>query len=714
MRRAVLLTVSLALSVGVLLSGWHSRPSPESRTPTSNLPTTKHDLPAPGQVCFAPGTSEEYMAQWQERIFGSRALDFRIGDRWNFTATDGYTGSPGTPITLTYSFVPDGLNVDGAPSQLHSRLNSLFGSQQVWQQLVARIFQRWSQVSGINYVHVTDDGASWGSAGQLGARGDVRMACIPIDGPSNVLAYNYYPDHGDMVLDAAENWGSSQGDYIFFRNIVAHEHGHGWGLAHVCPANGTKLLEPYYNSSFDGPQHDDIRGAIRNYGDRFDPNGSPAEASDLGILAQDTTITEIGIQSLNDQDWYYFEIPDGLGFNLTVNPVGYEYLEGPQQQNGDCSPGTMINSRDRVNLNLYVYDATGSTLLAQSADHPAGEDERIYRFDPPPGGGAYQAKVVGSQSDNVQLYDLVFEIYDQSDPYLTVIPLDFDTTTVGTPVTLPTTLVNNAATELSVSAISATTPFTVTPPAPLTIPGGGSVPLYVTFPALNLGTRTGMLTINHSGPGGVIECALFATAVDAWLEFVTTSVADFGELSVGSIDSVRIPVRAMGNIPLTLLSFEAPPPFSITQPVPYQMLPTQTLFLRPRFAPTEVGEFNGYLIINHSGSSSPDTITLHGVGTPVSVGDFAGTLPSEFRLYPNYPNPFNPATRIAFDLPRATEVKLNVFDVNGRLVRELRHGNLAAGSHAIEFDGGGLPSGVYLYRLSAAGFEDFGKMMLLK
>ncbi|MDD5088330.1 MAG: choice-of-anchor D domain-containing protein [bacterium] len=654
------------------------------------------------------------MAEWQERIFGSRALDFRIGDRWQYTATDGYTGSPGNPITLTYSFVPDGINVDGATNQLHSRLNSQFGSQEVWQQLVARIFQRWSDVSGIHYLLVSDDGAGWGSNGQLGSRGDIRIASIPIDGPSNVLAYDYFPDQGDMVLDADENWGATQGDYIFFRNIVAHEHGHGWGLNHVCPANSTKLLEPYYSPSFDGPQHDDIRAAIRDYGDRYDLNNTAGTSSDLGILDHDTTITEIGIQSLNDQDWWYFEIPDGFGFNLTIRPVGHEYLEGPQNGDGSCTAGTLINSLDDVNLNLSLYDATGTILLGQSADHPAGEDERIARFDPPPGGGAYQANVIGTQTDNVQLYDLIFDTYDLDDPYLSVIPLDFDTTNVGTPVTLQTKLYNNAATELSVTAISISTPFTVEPQAPLTIPGGGNVDLFVTFPAPGLGAYPGTLTIHHSGPSGVIECPLSAVAVDAWLNFVTTSVAEFGELPVGSMDSVRIPVRAMGNVPLTLLAFAAPPPFSIRQEVPYSLLPTQTLFLYPRFAPTEVGEFGGDLIITHSGSSSPDTITLHGVGTPVSVDDVAGELPSEFRLYPNYPNPFNPATRIAFDLPRASEVNLDVFDVNGRLVRELRPGNLAAGSHTVEFNGANLPSGVYLYRFSAGGFEGFGKMMLLK
>lgn len=82
----------------------------------------------------------------------------------------------------------------------------------------------------------------------------------------------------------------------------------------------------------------------------------------------------------------------------------------------------------------------------------------------------------------------------------------------------------------------------------------------------------------------------------------------------------------------------------------------------------------------------------------------AGPAPAAFTLQPNYPNPFNPQTRIVFELFRAAEVELAIFDLAGREVRTLLSGALPAGQHEAGWDsrdarGNLLPSGIYLYRL---------------
>ena len=76
----------------------------------------------------------------------------------------------------------------------------------------------------------------------------------------------------DMVMASAENWANPYLDYIWITNIVAHEHGHGHGLAHVNPTVCQKLMEPNYCNNFRGPQDDDIRGGMRNYGDFLEPD----------------------------------------------------------------------------------------------------------------------------------------------------------------------------------------------------------------------------------------------------------------------------------------------------------------------------------------------------------------------------------------------------------------------------------------------------------
>lgn len=716
MKQAALLLLTCILIAGILLGG-RTGPAVIAHSFDFN-DHTAHAIAghgAPGAVCFAPGTSEEYMASWQMRVFGDRTTDFRIGARWENTATDGSTGPQGSGITLTYSFIPDGVTIEGNPSQLFAQMNAQFSSQQAWQNLIHSVFARWSELSGLNYVFTADDGAPFRtSPGQLGVRGDVRIGSIPIDGPSGVLAYNYFPDIGDMVLDAGENWASPGRDYIFLRNIVSHEHGHGWGLSHVCPANGTKLLEPFYSSGFDGPQHDDIRAVQRNYGDANEPNGSIAAATRLGLLAADTVVQHVSIDRPTDEDFYKVRIPAGRGLSISLVPDGYAYLEGPQQQSGDCSPGTMINSVDDLDLDLFLFNASGSTLLAQSANQAAGQTERIFRYAVPQAGDSFVVKVIGGGANTVQVYKLEFDVYNSSDPHLTVSPLVFDTTRVGVPVSRQTTLINNAQSALQVTSLAATAPFTVTPAAPQSVPVGGSLTLTVTFPASAQGAASGMLTIQHSAPGQVLECPLAAFATESYLEFVTTNAADFGDVPWGETDSARVPVRARGNVPLIIQSFVTTPPFSIPHSVPLTLSANQTFFLQPRFTPTGLGDWDGTLIINHSGASSPDTVFLHGTCIPSAAEADPAALPNAFRVAQNYPNPFNAATRIAFDLPRAADVRLSIFDIQGRLVRELQASSFAAGRHTLTFDGAGLASGLYFYRLTAPGFAGGGKMLLLK
>lgn len=106
------------------------------------------------------------------------------------------------------------------------------------------------------------------------------------------------------------------------------------------------------------------------------------------------------------------------------------------------------------------------------------------------------------------------------------------------------------------------------------------------------------------------------------------------------------------------------------------------------------------------------------VQSPVGIGTPAG-VPGRLSLYPNFPNPFNPTTRIRFDLPQQRKVLLQVFDVNGRLVRTLASGLMPGGQHSVEWDGRNdngftVASGIYLLRLSAGKQLLVRQMILLK
>ena len=89
-------------------------------------------------------------------------------------------------------------------------------------------------------------------------------------------------------------------------------------------------------------------------------------------------------------------------------------------------------------------------------------------------------------------------------------------------------------------------------------------------------------------------------------------------------------------------------------------------------------------------------------------------VPTSTSLSPNFPNPFNPTTVIAYQLAVSGNVKLSVFDVLGREVAVLVNGVVPAGSHTVTFDASNLTSGMYMYRLDSGGKVLTRKMMLVK
>lgn len=96
-------------------------------------------------------------------------------------------------------------------------------------------------------------------------------------------------------------------------------------------------------------------------------------------------------------------------------------------------------------------------------------------------------------------------------------------------------------------------------------------------------------------------------------------------------------------------------------------------------------------------------------------GDLMFSLnPQTLELAQNYPNPFNPTTRIVYQIPKASEVKLKVYDMLGREVETLVSGVQQAGRYEVIFNASRLASGVYFYRLKAGSFIETKKMLLVK
>ncbi|MCB0269211.1 MAG: T9SS type A sorting domain-containing protein [Calditrichaeota bacterium] len=124
-------------------------------------------------------------------------------------------------------------------------------------------------------------------------------------------------------------------------------------------------------------------------------------------------------------------------------------------------------------------------------------------------------------------------------------------------------------------------------------------------------------------------------------------------------------------------------------------------------------------IQSQSGNTDPLFTDASGYGylisTVTGIDDRGGeTVSSGFALSQNYPNPFNPTTTISFELPVASDIRLEVFDITGKRVETLVADRLESGVHEVVFDASHLPSGFYLYQLKGDRINLVKRMILLK
>ena len=340
--------------------------------------------------------------------------------RWSRTATSGGGLTQGQATIITWNVVADGTPIDGhngesaGSSNLRSFLNGIYGSEAVWSPIFDRIFNAWSDLTGFSYQRVSyDDGGPGGTeltsgSGQISVRADIRIGGHFIDGNSNILAYNFFPDVGDMVIDTGDNFYSGTGNQsLGLRNVLSHEHGHGMGLNHVMPVSQTKLMEPFVSFNFDGPQPDDILGANRLYGDRLEKgsgNDTRTTATVLGVLdSGSSTTSNVSIDDDGDADLFRFTITGRRRAAVTLNPVGTTYLSGAQ---GGADP-VPFNAKAQSDLTVEILRADG-TVIATADNTGLGLSEEL-RNVPLNSVGDYFVRV-GGGNDAAQMYNFTLSV----------------------------------------------------------------------------------------------------------------------------------------------------------------------------------------------------------------------------------------------------------------------------------------------------------------
>jgi subtilisin-like proprotein convertase family protein len=413
-------------------SHWHSFQPPLLQQ--SDRQKTGHIMP---ELCWHPETDPKVIEKLHQSnkgfasnsLYPSGDLKYQIINRWTTTATNGGGLTQGDATTLTWSFVPDGTailqgcNVPGestAGSDFIAFFDQQFGSgpggndltQRPWFVHFQVVFDRWEELTGITYIYEpNDDGSGYGGNGSapgvLGTRGDVRIGGHRLDGNTSVLACNYFPNSGDMIIDTDDNFYNS-GNILAVRNTISHEHGHGLGFAHSCPVNQTKLMEPFVSIAFDGPQEDDILAGNRQYGDSNGNNNSSGTALALGTVTSTNSLSEtmVSIDDATESDFYSFSTTSSDDYTISIIPTGTTYLAGAQTSNGNCEPGSNFNALAESDLGLELLDTDGITVLSTSNSEPAGFNEVICNSTLD--AGTYFVRVFGSAS-TVQMYDIEIE-----------------------------------------------------------------------------------------------------------------------------------------------------------------------------------------------------------------------------------------------------------------------------------------------------------------
>ncbi|HVS13465.1 MAG TPA: matrixin family metalloprotease [Thermoanaerobaculia bacterium] len=381
------------------------------------------------EVAIIAFDGEDVTCGWRPPQPRPGAFTFADSDRWSRTATDGSGLNRGDPTTLTWGIVPDGTPIPGfigepsAPSDLVAFLDAIRGAgpggsdltQRPWFPVFQSVFERWSALTGMTYVYEpADDGVSFSnvgaSPGVLGVRADVRIGGHFIDGESgsNVLAYNFFPDNGEMVIDTSNTifFADTSSDSLRLRNTLAHEHGHGLGIWHVCPLDQSKLMEAFLTTAFDGPQQDDVLAGNRGYGDfaeKPDQNDTAGSATFLGSLGGEgaVSLTGLSVDGLSDLDLYGFAAGAGALATVTATPTGTLYLSGPQTSECTGSPFDALRQSD---LALELVGVDGASVLAFADSGGLGVAEVVTDV-PLPTTGTYFVRVTGDV-DRAQMYRL--------------------------------------------------------------------------------------------------------------------------------------------------------------------------------------------------------------------------------------------------------------------------------------------------------------------
>ena len=198
---------------------------------------------------------------------------------------------------------------------------------------------------------------------------------------------------------------------------------------------------------------------------------------------------------------------------------------------------------------------------------------------------------------------------------------------------------------------------------------------------------------------------------------ISPQVLNFGAVPVGQTAVQWLWLHNPGTAPLVVDRISTTDSAFSASPDSLHIAPNDSAQVQVSFTAQQTGAQEGYLVFKHNGPTSPDSVRLT-ADVITSIGELPPQVQHGFRLEQNFPNPFNPSTRIRFYLSTGSSIRLEIFNTVGQRVRLLENATLPAGEHQLLWDGRDhlgrvLPSGVYVYRLKAVPLDRSRPAVLL-
>jgi len=617
-------------------------------------------------IMFQSNASAEEVSTFLEGLPEQSFAGFLAqGSRWTSTATNGSV-TQGQRLTLTYSFVPDGIPVqiagfDGAAeSELFALLDGQFpGGRAAWKAKFAQAFNRWGELINVTYVEVSDDGAAFPSSpGLLGSatatgRGDIRIGMRPLGEP---LAVNFFPQFGgDMVLDSEDisTFVNSFNDFRSLRNVLMHEHGHGIGLNHVVPNNNTKLMEPFLANDFDGPQEDDTRGAQFIYGDWAEPNETAATAEFLGGTlrsaadagTQVLSAEDVALERSDAADFYSFTCFAGVPIAIMVEPVGTTYDFAPQSNPTNV---TTVDAAAVRNLGVRLWRRTSAQnqtfeLMAQIDFSEAGQPEyhppvpysvagfmvaEVYSLDSVNSPQRYSIRISNAAIAPIE-QPASMRVFNTSagQEVLDGTTVQFGQVNLGSVANRTLTILNEGPGTLQIGQISLAGPGAGDYSFSLIgnpVQSGDSASLAVAYAPSAAGVRQAVMTVPSNDPDQPnFSLILSGTGVQPAAPVIAVSVNGVnvapngavaaGEIQVGDTASLAVAVRNNGNAPLIVTNvnfFGAAAADFATNATQANLTPGGTVTLTVTITPSAIGQRTAKLRIFNNSAVSPFLLDL--------------------------------------------------------------------------------------------------------